>query len=148
MYSDPIDHLPDPIRQPGFYADVPVKRGIAWLIDLVLIMVLIVPVVILTAFIGMLFLPFLFLVVGFLYRWFTIAAGSATLGMRMMAIELRDSFGRRLDTQQAFLHTLGYTISISIMPIQIVSIVFMFTSERGQGLTDMMLGTTALNHRA
>ncbi|MDJ0820970.1 MAG: RDD family protein [Paracoccaceae bacterium] len=148
MYSDPIDHLPDPVRQPGFYADVPVKRGIAWVIDLVIIMVLVVPVVILTAFIGMLFLPFLYLVVGFLYRWFTIAGGSATWGMRMMAIEFRDSFGRRLDSQQALLHTLGYTVSISIVPVQIVSIILMFTSERGQGVTDMVLGTTALNRRA
>ncbi len=149
MYSDSAiyNNLPDPECQYAFYDGVVVKRGLAWLIDLVVIMALVVPVVVLTAFIGIFFLPVLFVIVGFIYRVWTIGSGSATWGMRLMAIELRDMYGHRLDTGQAFLHTLGYSISISFVFLQILSIILMFTSPRGQGLTDMVLGTVMLNRR-
>lgn len=148
MYNHPTSHLPDPDRQSAFYEGVTIKRGIAWLFDLVFVMALVVPVVVFTAFIGLFFLPVLFVLVGFVYRVLTIAGGSATWGMRMMSIEFRNASGERLDLQQAFLHTLGYSISLSIPVIQLASIVCMLTSARGQGLTDMALGTVALNRRA
>lgn len=149
MYSHPASHvnLPDPLMQPEFYADVPVKRGFAWVIDTVIITVLILPIILMTAFVGLFFLPFLFLVVGFVYRWMSLASGSATLGMRMMAIEFRDSEGRRFDGGTAFLHTLGYTLSMAFFLVQIASIVLMFISDRGQGLTDHVMGTVAINRR-
>lgn len=140
--------LPDPVYQPEFYADVTVKRGIAWIIDTLLIAALVVPAVVMTAFIGLFFLPLLFLAVGFVYRWVTISGGSATWGMRLMSIELRDDMGQRLDSGTAFMHTLGYSISMAFFIVQIVSIAFMFTSERGQGITDMVLGTVMINRRA
>ena len=65
-----------------------------------------------------------------------------------MAISLRDAYGRRLDFGLALLHTLGYTVSMSLPLIQIVSIVLMLSSERRQGLTDMALGTAMVNRRA
>ena len=147
--TDPhtMPHLPDPVTQPGFYADTPIKRGFAWLIDAALILALIVPVIVLTFGLGLFILPFLFLVVGFAYRVLTLAGGSATWGMRLMAIEVRNARGERLDLAEAFLHTLGYTISMSIPVIQVVSIVMMFLTERRQGLTDMVLGTVVLNRR-
>lgn len=147
MYTE-TSHIPDPVTQPQFYRDVPLKRGFAWLIDAVLILALVVPVVIMTAFIGLFFLPVLFLFVGFIYRVVTISNASATFGMRMMNIELRDSYGKRLDGGQAFLHTLGYTISMSVAPLQLISIVMMFLTERRQGLSDMFLGTVMINRRA
>ncbi|SPF80694.1 RDD family protein [Pseudoprimorskyibacter insulae] len=147
MYSD-ISHLPDPAAQPEFYRDVPMKRALAWLIDTILIMLLVVPVVVLTAFVGLFFLPFLFLIVGFFYRTLTIASGSATWGMRMMSIELRNAYGERLDGAQAFMHTAGYTLSISIFPVQLVSMVLMGIGDRGQGLSDLALGTVMINRRS
>ncbi|MCB1334391.1 MAG: RDD family protein [Roseivivax sp.] len=148
MSYHPTDHLPDPETQPEFYRDVPAKRLIAWVIDAVFILALVVPAVVMTAFVGLFFLPVLFLMVGFVYRLATIAGGSATWGMRMMSIELRDAYGRRLDFGLALLHTLGYTVSMSLPLIQIVSIVLMLSSERRQGLTDMALGTAMVNRRA
>ena len=142
-----IDHLPDPVRQAGFYDGVTVKRGIAWVIDVVIIGVMGLLVAIFTV-VGLFFIPVFVMVVGFLYRTFTIASGSATWGMRMMAIELRDAYGRRLDFAQAFLHTLGYTLTISTMLLQLVSIGFMFGNPRGEGISDMVLGTVMLNRRA
>ncbi|MGJ8558402.1 MAG: RDD family protein, partial [Sulfitobacter geojensis] len=42
---------------------------------------------------------------------------------------------------------LGYSVSFAIPVLQLISIVLMLTSARRQGLTDMVLGTVALNKR-
>jgi len=144
----PTWHLPDPHSQPEFYADVPLKRLIAWLIDTILIAVLSALIVPFTFFTGLFFFPFLMLVISFAYRVVLLANGSATLGMRLTAIEFRDAQGAKFDLQTAFMHTLGYSFSIAIVPVQMVSIVLMVTTERAQGLSDHMLGTVALNRRA
>ena len=146
--SNTYPNLPDPVVQPEFYDSVPIKRGIAWLIDAALILVLVVPIVVMTLFVALWFLPLLFFVVGFIYRVATITGGSATWGMRVMSIEFRDSRGEHFVFSQAFMHTLGYTVSISVFPLQLISIAMMFLTERGQGLTDMLLGTVAINRRA
>ncbi len=150
MTTDPLPGLPDPVARPEFYAGVPMKRALAWGVDAVLILILMVPAYIATALtiIGILLWPILFLLVGFLYRWVTIANGSATPGMRLLSIELRDRDGRRFDAQTAFMHTLGYSVSMAVFPLQVVSIALMLISDRGQGLTDHILGTTAINRAA
>lgn len=141
-------NLADPVTQPQFYASVPSKRLFAWLIDTALIVILCAIIVPFTAFTGLFFLPLLFLIVGFLYRLVTISGGSATLGMRFMSIEFRSIDGSRFDTSLAFWHTVGYTISTSVFPLQLISIALMLISVRGQGLSDHLLGTTVLNRRA
>jgi uncharacterized RDD family membrane protein YckC len=83
--------------------------------------------------------------VGFTYRWFTIAGRSATWGMRLMGIELRDHTGARLNGTLALVHTLGYTVSVAAMPLQFISMGMMALTPRGQGLSDTMLGTAAIN---
>lgn len=143
-----MQHLPDPDMQPEFYDSVPVKRLISWVIDTVLILVLAALVVPFTAFTGLFFFPFLAFLVGFFYRWFTIASGSATWGMRVLAIEFRNAQGARFDTATALLHTVGYTVSFALPLLQLVSMVLMATGPRGQGLTDLVLGTVAVNRRA
>lgn len=140
--------LPDPDTQPDFYTDVPVKRLIAFVIDTVLIVILCLLVLPFTAFTGIFFFPFLMMVIGFAYRVVTIAAGSATWGMRLMAIELRDASGQRFGLSQAFLHTLFFTISFSMVVTQVISVVLMLSVPRGQGLPDMMLGSAAINRAA
>ncbi|SNR60268.1 RDD family protein [Puniceibacterium sediminis] len=147
MYSQ-ASYLPDPVQNREFYADVPVKRAIAWIIDVIVVAALVVPAVVFTAFIGLFFLVPLYLVLSFAYRTITIANGSATWGMRLMAIELRDALGQRLNLGQAFLHTLGYSLSLSFMPVQLISAVCMCATERGQGVTDMALGTVMINRRS
>jgi len=140
--------IPDPHTQPEFYADIPVKRLLAWVVDCIMIMGAVLLVLPFTAFTGIFFLPFLFLVIGFLYRWMTLAGGSATWGMRLMAVEMRDGYGHKFDGATAFLHTLGYTISLAFPVLQIISIVMMLMGSRAQGLTDNVLGTVAINRRA
>ncbi len=140
--------LPDPEMKPEFYADVPSKRFLAWLVDTALVLMLCVLIVPFTAFTALFFLPLLFLVVNFAYRVITLTRGSATWGMRLVAIELRGHDGRRLDLASATLHTLGYTISMSMVLPQVVSVVLMLVTPRSQGLSDLLLGTAALNRAA
>ncbi len=139
--------LPDPNLQPDFYASVPSKRLVAWVVDTLVILVLCLIAVLLTAFVGLFVWPLLYLTIGFAYRVVTIANGSATWGMRFVGIELRNAFGERMDLGLAFAHTLGYSVSIAVPIIQVVSVVMMLTSPRGQGLTDAFLGTVMLNRR-
>ncbi|ETA51004.1 RDD family protein [Ponticoccus alexandrii] len=148
MFSDPtIDHLPCPDRQADFYSGVTVKRAVAWVIDVSVVWA-IGTVITLISIVGVFVMPMIVLAVGFLYRWLTISRGSATWGMRLMSIELRDAWGQKLDGGQAALHVLGYYLSMSVFIVQVVSMGFMALSERGQGLTDMVLGTVMLNRRS
>ena len=137
----------------GFEQYVQYENGgtvslLAWVIDTILIAAIVLVALPFTAFVGVFFLPVLFLVLGFAYRLVTLSGGSATWGMRFAGIELRDQTGSPFDGTTAFLHTFGYTISVSVPILQLASIVMMLASDRGQGLTDSLLGTTALNRRA
>lgn len=142
------DGLPDPEHDADFYASVPTKRALAWVADVTLVLIVSLLIVPFTAFTAIFFFPFLMMTVGFAYRWFTIAGGSATWGMRLMGIELRAHDGARLNATTAFLHTLGYTVSIVTFPLQLVSAAMMATTPRGQGVSDYLLGTTAINRPA
>jgi uncharacterized RDD family membrane protein YckC len=137
--------LPDPLTKPQFYTGVLAKRAAAWVFDVVLVGILCVIIVPFTVFTALLFFPFLMLVVGFIYRWFTIASKSSTWGMRLMRIELRDHDGLHLDSQSTLMHTAGYSFSMAMAPLQLVSVLMMLLSDRKQGLTDHLLGTTAIN---
>ncbi|MFD2739417.1 RDD family protein [Sulfitobacter aestuarii] len=138
---------PDPETHPQFYEGVPLKRLLAWLVDVTLIALICVLLLPFTAFTGLFFFPLMMLVVGFAYRVITLSNGSATWGMRLMGMELRDQADAPLDFTTAFLHTSGYAVSMAMAPLQLISVVLMATSARCQGLTDMLLGTAALNRR-
>ena len=140
--------LPDPTRHAAFYDGVPTKRALAWVIDAGIAGIITALIVPFTAFVALLFLPVLFLLVSFLYRWVTIAAGSATLGMRIMGITLLDRDGHALDNATAFGHTLIYTICMAMVVVQVVSIVMMLSGGRGQSLGDMVQGTVMVNRPA
>ena len=113
-----------------------------------LIVVLCVLALPLTAFLGLFFWPVMLLVIGFAYRVVTLATGSATWGMRFAGVELRASDGRRFDLSLALAHTFGYSVSVAFPILQLISVVMMLTGARGQGLTDAILGTVAINRKA
>jgi uncharacterized RDD family membrane protein YckC len=122
--SDITWHLPDPERQPEFYADVASKRLVAFVVDTIVILAISLLALPFTAFTGLFFFPVL------------------------MAIEFRASDGQRFDLGLAVAHTLGLTISFALPILQVVSIVLMLTGPRGQGLSDLVLGSVAVNRRA
>ncbi|UWP90489.1 RDD family protein [Aliiroseovarius crassostreae] len=140
--------LPDPTYQPEYYESVALKRLMAWGVDVVVIFTLSVLASLLSFGIGFFLFGLVYFSVGFVYRVLTISGRSATLGMRLMAIELRTHRGDRFDPMTAIFHTLGYYISMATFLLQLISLVMMFTTPRGQGLIDMVLGTTALNRQA
>lgn len=148
MTATDMTNLPDPVRDAELYADVPTKRLFAWVIDVVLISLITLLLLPVTLFTAIFYLPFLYALVSFLYRWVTLSRRSATPGMRMAAISLRQSNGDAFDTTTAFLHTAGYFVSLAVFPLQLISIAAMLIGERKQGLTDLLLGTAALNARA
>lgn len=140
--------LPDPEMQPEFYEGVPTKRLLAWLIDSALILIFCVLALILTLGIGFFFLPLLTFAAGFIYRSVTLARGSATWGMAVMAMEIRSHSGARLDPLTAMLHTLAYQVSMAFVLPQVASVLLMLTGSQARGLTDHVLGTAAINRRA
>lgn len=142
-----MTRLPDPYDNPRLYEGVPLKRLLAWVIDTVLVVVICVLILPLTAFTGVFFFPFLIMVISFGYRVILLANGSATLGMHLLAIEMRDGQDNRFDFRLAFLHTLGFSFSFGFILVQVVSMIFMASTARGQGITDLVLNTTALNRR-
>ncbi len=66
----------------------------------------------------------------------------------MMSIELREADGLRLSGGTALVHTLGYTVSVAMAPLQLISVIIMVAMGRGQGLTDLILGTAMINRPA
>lgn len=140
-----MPHLPDPELLPEFYAWVPVKRLVAWVVDAVLILLLTGVVLAATALLTLFILPVLYVALNIAYRWVTLSRWSATPGMALMAIELRSRTGTRLDRETALWHTVIYTISfVTVLP-QVASVAMMLASPRGQGLGDTLLGTAMLN---
>jgi len=146
--TDPLWGLPDPDTHGEFYADTPFKRLMAWLVDTVAILLLTILVLPFTAFTGLFFFPLLFVGVSLVYRITTLSRGSATPGMRLMAVELRNHRGERVDTLTASLHVGLYLLFSFFFPLLIVSIILMLTTGRGQGLHDMILGTAVVNRAA
>jgi uncharacterized RDD family membrane protein YckC len=139
------DMLPDPDREPAFYSGVAAKRAFAWILDMVAVTLLTILASLLTFFVGFFFFPILFVAIDLAYRVATIAGGSATPGMRLMGIELRDHRGQRLDGAQAVIHTGGYVASWAFFLPQVASMAAMLVAGRRQGLTDLVMGTAAIN---
>jgi uncharacterized RDD family membrane protein YckC len=140
--------LPDPATQADFYADIPLKRLLAWIVDAAVILLLCLVALPFTAFLGLFFFPLLWLVLGFLYRWTTLASRSATWGMRLVAIEFRDRTGGRFDAGTALLHTLIYSVAMGTFVLQALSVALILISERRQSLADHLLGSVAINRAA
>jgi len=129
----------------SFFANTPVKRLIAWVIDTALIFLLVLLILPFTFFTGVFFLPLLMLTLGLVYRWVWIAQISATPGMWLLGIEFRTLDGARFDASTAFWHSLGFTVSVSVFPLQLISVALMLTSEQKTGLSDLVLRTVAIN---
>lgn len=130
------------------YADVAPRRAIAWLIDTVVIAAITALLIPLTGFLALFFLGGLYLAVSFVYRWLTLANAAGTLGMRLMGLTLRDRFGDRVDGLTAFLHTLGFVLSVAFVVPQVISVVLMAFTRAHQGVSDIVLGTALVNESA
>jgi len=144
------DHtgLPDPELDSQFYENVATKRLLAWVVDIFIAAVIALALGLMTfGLLLFVFFPILF-VVSFLYRSITIATGSATWGMRLFGIQLRNGEGNRFSGSEALMHTfLFYVVNVSVIGL-LINAIMMLLSERGQGLHDYVMGSTAINRPA
>jgi len=155
MHDDPfarpglMDGLPDPDRDRQFYAGVPARRLVAWLVDGAVTLTLGVPVAvafgIVTLGFGFALFPMVLAVVWFLYRTATIAGASSTWGMRVTGIEFRRGDGTRLDLLTAALHSGISAVCLGTFVLQLISCITIVGTRYRQGLPDIILGTTAIN---
>ena len=137
--------LPDPDRQAIFYDGIPAKRLFAWVVDVALIFIAMLLLGLLTLTLAWFLWPLFWIATSFLYRSLSIGAGSATLGMRLMNIELRNDRGQRLSGTEAMMHTGGYLLCASFFLPQVLSIGMIALSQRHQSLPDAFLGTAAIH---
>lgn len=145
MYSPMTSALPDPDRQSVFYDGIPAKRLMAWVVDVILILVMMLIIGVLTLTVAFWLWPVFWVATSFLYRTLTIGSASATLGMRLMNIELRNAAGARLTGTEAMLHTAAYLICASFFLPQVLSVAMIALGTRHQSLPDVFLGTAAIN---
>lgn len=147
-----MNALPNPLDDPQFYQGVPLRRLIAFVIDLVIVAVLMVLVMVLGAVLGLFtaglatLIGFvLFFFTGFLYRYMLISQRSATLGMQAVGIELRDRAGQRLDAPTTLVHTAGFYVSMMFPLLMIVGWAVMIATPHRRLMHDLLPGTVAIN---
>jgi uncharacterized RDD family membrane protein YckC len=153
--SDVRPHEYDPAARPELFEGVMSRRVIAFLIDLVIISI---PVMAIGVFIVMFgivtlglgfFLFFVYwpitVVVALLYYGLTLGSPrSATIGMRMMDIELRTWYGAPSYFVLGATHGLGYWLSTTFLTPFILLIALF--NDRRRLLHDMVLGTVVVNN--
>lgn len=144
----PTTHLPDPQYDPAYYDGVLPKRLFAWIIDAALTFAAMLLLSILTVGIAfILWIPVHF-ALAFFYRWLTIRSHSATFGMRVMNIELRNKRGQKLSNQEAALHTLVFLAGVVFLVMQLISVAMMIARPLNRGLADEVVGTAMINRPA
>ena len=149
-------HAYDPIANPELFEGVLARRCVAFLIDVTIIVL---PVLFAAIFI------FIFGLVTFglgwalywllspaavlwaiLYYGFTLAApASATLGMRIIDLEMRTWYGAPAYFLLGAAHAVVYWITVSFLTPFILLIAFL--NERRRLLHDMLIGTVVINNR-
>jgi len=140
--------LPDPELFPEFYADVPLKRALAWLIDTVITLLLTLVAVVMTLFIGAFIFPVLFAAVSIGYRTVTLSRYGATFGMMVTGLRWCHLDGRSPDPATAAIYSVLHAGIMLFVITQIGSIVTILVTPYRQGLHDLALGTTMLNRPA
>jgi uncharacterized RDD family membrane protein YckC len=150
-------HAYDPATQPELFEGVLARRVVAFLIDL---MVISVPLIFLAIFIFMFGLVtlglgwFLFFLMSpiaviwaLLYYGFTLGgAASATIGMRMVDLEMRTWYGSPSYFVLGAVHAIGYWLTVSFLT-PFVLLVPLF-NDRRRLLHDMLVGTIVINNAA
>lgn len=141
--------IPDPIRDSQFYEGVPLRRFAAFVIDFIIITILGLVgafIVALGTFgLGTPLMFIIFLLTGFLYRWLLLQHRSATVGMILTGIEIRNAQGEKMDQSGAFLHTLGFVVTFSFTPLMLIGWFLMLSDPHKRLLHDLILRSVAIN---
>lgn len=144
--------LPDPDRDAQFYAGTSPRRLLAFVVDSAAIAALALAVTLLETLLtlgfGLLLAIPIWLVTAFLYRWRSIALWSATPGMLLAGVELRDARGEPLGEAQAAAHTaMFFAVCFFAIP-QLIGLALMASRADGRGLHDLATGAALINRPA
>ena len=150
-------HAYDPAREPELFEGVLARRVVAFLIDLIIITV---PLIFLAIFIfifGLVTLGlgwFLFFLMSpiaviwaLVYYGMTFGSpASATIGMRVVDIEMRTWYGTPCYFVLGAVHAIMFWLTVSFLTPFVV-LVGLF-NDRRRLLHDMLVGTTVINNEA
>jgi uncharacterized RDD family membrane protein YckC len=148
-------HAYDPATSPELFDGVLARRIIAFIIDLI---ILAIPIVLLSMFIfviGVVTLGFGFILYALLspimvlwalfYYGITLgSARSATLGMRVMDLEMRTWYGAPAYFVLGAVHAIVFWITVSVLT-PFVLLVCLF-NDRRRCLHDILVGTVVINN--
>ena len=147
--------VPDPVHDGQFYDGVPARRLVAFCIDVFVVVALWCVVLVVGLLVSVLTLgvaaPLAILVFGaadFIYRWVMLAERSATVGMMLTGIEVRDAWGDRLNPVMAFLHVAGFYLSVFVTPLLVIGWFLIAASPYRRMLHDLVLGAVVINRPA
>lgn len=144
-HADTLSGPPNPDTDPQFYQGVAAKRLLAFVIDVVAVWGTVILVSLLTLGIGFFFFAALLVIIDAVYRIATISSQSATPGMRLMGIELRDAQGAHFSFVHAAAHTIMFYAATVFVIVQLISVLMMAGSHYGRGVHDLPFGTTMIN---
>jgi uncharacterized RDD family membrane protein YckC len=150
-------HAYDPVANPELFEGVLARRCIAFVVDVIIIAI---PVVLAAVFIFIIGLVTLGL--GWFLYWILSPAAviwaicyygltfgspaSATIGMRVMDLEMRTWYGASAYFVLGAVHAIVYWITISFLT-PLILLVALF-NQRRRLLHDMLVGTIVINNRA
>lgn len=142
-------HAYDPVTQPQLFQAVIRKRFFAFIVDAIIIAILWAIAIVVVAVLGVITLGLAWLlfglvfpVVGLGYNAFTIGGpNSATIGQRMMGLEVRMWYGGKVSPLIAAFHALLFWISLVFVPI----LLWCFFDARKRCLHDILAGVVVIN---
>src|SRR6266567_8594314 len=147
-------HAFDPYSQPDLFRGVPTRRMIAFVIDLVVLAIPVILAVVFIAVFGLVTLGLGWVLFWLVWPatviWAVIYYGaslggphSATLGMRVMDLELRTWYGAPSYFVLGAMHAVLFWISVSMLS-PLVLLIGLFNGRR-RLLHDIILGTVVIN---
>lgn len=153
----PRPHAYDPVTQPEYFDGVLSRRLVAFCVDA---MMIIGPIILLAVFIfvfgivtlslGWMLFPLLgpaFVIWAVLYNAITLGSpASATLGMRLMDLEMRTWYGAPCYSLLGAVHAVCFWVSISVAT-PLVLLVALF-NDRRRLLHDFLVGTVVVNNES
>lgn len=140
--------LPHPDDFPAAYSHVIEKRLLAWVIDLIATLFLVMIALAATGFLAVFIFPLVWSAVAIAYRYVTINRWGGTLGMMIAALRLRSLDGTKPSETTVLWHSVIYALSMIFVIPQIASVALMLNSTYKQGLNDSLMGTTMVNRLA
>jgi uncharacterized RDD family membrane protein YckC len=150
-------HAYDPAANPELFEGVLARRCIAFVIDVIIIAI---PVLLAALFIVIfgvvtlglgwllfwLFWPATVIWAIVYYGWTFGSAASATIGMRVMELEMRTWYGAPAYFVLGAVHAIVYWLTVSYLTPLILLVAFF--NERRRCLHDMLVGTIVINNPA